>query len=67
MRDPRMACVLPTLRTAALYRLQVELANPSGEVVQAAYPFVLNLSLRRIAPTGTNIQSAVATSSAGGF
>jgi hypothetical protein len=67
MRDPRMACVLPTLKAAATYRVRVELANPKGEMIQASYPFVLNLSLRKIASTGINIQSAIAASSSGGF
>jgi len=35
--------------------------------VQPYYPFLLNFSLRKIAPSGTNVQSAVAASSAGGF
>lgn len=66
-RDPRMACVLPAARTQANYVVRVELANPKGELVQAAYPFLLNISLRKIAPTGTNIQAAIAASGTGGF
>lgn len=67
MRDPRLSCVLPTVRQAPTYRLRVELKKPSTEVTQTSFPFVLNLSLRKIAVSGTNIQSAVAASSAGGF
>ena len=66
-RDPRLACALPTMRTRATYKIRVEFANPSGETVQPYYPFLLNFSLRKIAPSGTNVQSAVAASSAGGF
>ncbi len=63
MRDARLACVMNTPGT---YRLRVEL-NPMSELVQSSYPFLLNLSLRKIAPTGTNIQAAIAASSSGGF
>jgi hypothetical protein len=62
-RDPRMACILTTAQT---YRVRVELVV--GEhVTAAAYPFLLNLSLRTIARTGTNVQSAFATSQAAPF
>ena len=63
MRDARLACVMNAPGT---YRLRVEL-NPASELVQSSYPFLLNLSLRKIAPTGTNIQAAIAASSSGGF
>jgi hypothetical protein len=66
-RDPRMACLLPATGVVASYVVRVELANPKGELVQPAYPFLLNLSLRKIAPTGTNIQSAIAASGSGGL
>lgn len=66
-RDPRLACILPALKSQATYTIRVELANPKGEMVPPAYPFLLNISLRKIAPSGTNIQSAIAASSAGGF
>ena len=66
-RDPRIACALPTTAAQLTYRISVELANPKGEMVQPAYPFLLNISLRKIAKSGTNIQSAIAASSAGGF
>ncbi len=62
-RDPRMACIL---KTAQNYRVRVELIL--GEHVTAeSYPFLLNLSLRKIARTGTNVQSAIATSQAAPF
>jgi hypothetical protein len=35
--------------------------------MQPYYPFMLNVSLRKIAPTGVNIQEAFAWSSSGGF
>ena len=53
-RDPRMACFLPALltRQTPVYRLRVELKAPEGEhMVQPYYPFLLNVSLRRVAST----------------
>lgn len=66
-RDPRLACALPATKGLATYRLRVELANPEDELMQPSYPFLLNVSLRRIAPSGVNIQEAFAWSSSGGF
>jgi hypothetical protein len=66
-RDPRLACVLPATRSQVTYKVRVELMDPKGETAQPSYPFLLNLSLRKIARSGTNIQSAIAASSAGGF
>lgn len=67
-RDPRIACALPVTKGLANYRLRVELvANPEGDVMQESYPFLLNVSLRKIAPSGVNIQEAFAWSSSGGF
>jgi hypothetical protein len=72
-RDPRLACKLPVTshlpatKRQATYKIRVEFSNPTGETVQPYYPFVLNLSLRRIAPSGSNIQAAIAASSSGGF
>lgn len=66
-RDPRLACVLPATAAPVTYTIRVELANPKGELVPPAYPLLLNLSLRKIAKSGTNIQAAIAASSAGGF
>lgn len=66
-RDPRLACAMPAMRSPATYKVRVALANPHGETGQTAYPFLLNISLRKIAKSGTPIQSAIAASSAGGF
>lgn len=66
-RDPRLACVMPMTRTQATYALRVELANPEGEILQPYYPFLLNVSIRGIAPNGVNIQEAFARSGTGGF
>jgi hypothetical protein len=66
-RDPRLACALPVTKGQATYRLRVELVNPEGELTQPFYPFLLNVSLRRIAPSGVNIQEAFAWSGSGGF
>ena len=71
-RDPRLACVLPASGGLLLnYSLIVGL-KPVGEEEPHAmteggggHPFILNVSLRRIAPTGTNIQSAIALSTNG--
>lgn len=59
-RDPRMACYLPplTTRQTPTYRLRVEMKAPEGELGQPYYPFLLNVSLRRIASTGTDISTA---------
>ena len=61
-RDPRLACELPVTKGQVEYTLRVELANPKGEQMQPSYPFLLNVSLRGIAPSGGNIQSAIAQS-----
>jgi len=75
-RDPRMGCVLPATSGQVTYTIRVELAPMGGEehtVVMLSngmpepHPFLLNISLRKIAKSGTNIQSAIAASSAGGF
>lgn len=66
-RDPRLACVIPATKGQAQYTLRVVLANPEGELMQPFYPFLLNVSIRGIAPNGVNIQEAFARSSAGGF
>jgi hypothetical protein len=76
-RDPRLACLLPeVLSEPAKYRLRVVQVSmgeggetgvsckdvsdglTSGDV----YPFLLNVSLRRLAPSGVNIQAAIAQS-----
>lgn len=61
-RDPRLACVLPASKGQVQYTLVVELANLEGETPAPYYPFLLNVSLRGIAPSGSNIQSAIAQS-----
>ncbi len=67
MRDPRMACKLPVTRGQTPYTLRVGLKVPHGERAQEYYAFLLNVSLRNIAPTGVNIQAAVALSGNNGF
>jgi len=71
-RDPRLACVLPATGGPQLtYSVVVGLMRMGGEEPHATagggggHPFILNVSLRRIAPTGTNIQSAIAQSGNG--
>ena len=66
-RDPRLACELPKMRSPASYKVRVVFVEPEDATPGATYPFLLNLSLRKIAPSGTNIQSAFATSGASGF
>lgn len=66
-RDPRLACALPGTSSPVTYRLRVELAPFEGELIRAQYPFLLNVSLRGIATSGTSLQEAFARSSAGGF
>jgi hypothetical protein len=68
MRDPRMSCVLPPTGPPVTYIVVVGLKE-HGEESEAGllYPFLLNVSLRRIAPTGVNLQSAIAQSGAKGF
>ncbi len=74
-RDPRLACLLPTVYSdQAEYRLrvvQVSMGEEEGVSCKQvsdglasgdAYPFLLNFSLRRLAPSGVNIQEAVAQS-----
>lgn len=72
-RDPRLACVLPATGGAQLtYSLVVGMTRQGEEEPHATgagggggHPFILNVSLRRIAPTGANIQSAIAQSTNG--
>jgi hypothetical protein len=69
-RDPRLACALPATGGAPMsYSLIVGLKPPGEEEPHATssgdggeHPFILNVSLRRIAPVGTNIQAAIAQS-----
>jgi hypothetical protein len=70
-RDPRLACVLPAAGEQLSYKLIVGMQQVGEEEPHAmaegggGHPFILNVSLRRIAPTGTNIQSAIAQSTNG--
>jgi hypothetical protein len=59
-RDPRLACMLPNGRPTT-YTLRVGLTG-AGEHDQPFYPFLLNVSLRSIAPQGVNVQEAIARS-----
>jgi hypothetical protein len=58
-----MACVLPgdARGGQTTYKLRVGLLG-TGEEPQPFYPFLLNLSLRLIAPTDVNLQEAIARS-----
>ena len=67
MRDPRLACALPVTKVQTTYKVRVGLKVPEDEGVQEYYPFLLNVSLRRIAPLGVNIQSAIGLSGNNGF
>lgn len=71
MRDPRFACLLPVATRPVLYKIRIELANSTGEMVQTSYPFLLNISMRKVVASGTNIQSTidanVATTRSRGF
>jgi hypothetical protein len=64
MRDPRMACLLPKADRTMPYKIRIELANPTGELVQPSYPFLLNISMRKIVPSGANIQSMIGANAA---
>jgi hypothetical protein len=61
MRDPRLACKLPTTQVQNTYVLRVGLKT-SEEQMQPFYSFSLNVSLRGIAPGGVNIQTAIGQS-----
>jgi hypothetical protein len=65
-RDPRLACVLPSTRWGVLYTLEVGLkVNEEHEAAAAVldeptpHPFLLDVSLRQIAPNGSLIQPAI--------
>ncbi len=65
MRDPRLACVLPYSRLVT-YTIQVGLKPNDGETYEALvtaaakpHPFLLDLSLRKIAVNGTPVLYAV--------
>lgn len=68
--DPRLACVLPVTGTQSTYTVRVSATGPDGACsppslvnpVADTRPFLLNISLRRIAPSGTSIHQATAQS-----
>ena len=68
--DPRMACVIPEKSASATYSIRVSATSPEGACspsalappVASTRPFLLNVSLRRVAPSGTSIHQAVAQS-----
>jgi len=68
-RDPRLVCILPTVRSKPeTYSLRVALADQScadlvypGAPQDRLIPYLLNVSLRRIAPEGP-LATAVALS-----
>lgn len=70
-RDPRLACVLPAAGEQLGYKLIVGMTRMGEEEPHvmaaggAGHPFILNVSLRRIVPSGTNIQAAIAQSTNG--
>ena len=66
-RDPRLACVMPAANAPLTYRVRVALIVSTDHAMAPEYPFLLNLSLRRIARSGTTVQAAVATSQATPF
>lgn len=67
-RDPRLACELPRTGVPATYTLEVGLTESAGgEYFPISYPFVLNVSLRKIAPTGVTLQRAISLSISQGF
>lgn len=61
-RDPRLACVLPAGPADTKYKIEVGLREKEHEESNAQYPFLLNLSLRRLANVGSVVQAAVAKS-----
>lgn len=69
-RDPRLACVLPESQGQRDYAVRVALSDGHDScsdplvagVHGQVHPFLLNLSLRSIAPSGAAVQQAVAQS-----
>jgi hypothetical protein len=70
-RDPRLACVLPPSSVQLVYTITVglepsdhaeEQPHAMSDATPEPHPFLLDVSLRRIAETGTLIQPAVAQS-----
>ena len=68
--DPRMACAIPATGGSATYSIRVSATSPEGACsppalappVATMRPFLLNISLRRAAPSGTSIHQAIAQS-----
>jgi len=69
-RDPRLACVLPTALGQQTYWVRVALSDGEGSckdpnvagIHSSIHPFLLNVSLRRIAGSGIGVQTAGAQS-----
>lgn len=69
-RDPRLACVLPAGTGQQSYTIRVSTSGPEGVCAApsttypstTSHPFLLNVSLRAIAPTGVGLQEAAARS-----
>jgi len=68
-RDPRLACILPSTPGQVTYTVQVGLTvnEEHGDTAMSSsemkpHPLLLDLSLRRIAPSGAQIQLGVAQS-----
>lgn len=69
-RDPRLACALPEISGQATYTIRVSLTGPEGSCTLPSlpisspteHPFLLNVSVRRVARSGVSIQEAVAQS-----
>ena len=68
--DPRLACALPVTGAQSTYAVRISATVADGACsppslsppVATPRPFLLNISLRRIAPSGTSIHQAVAQS-----
>ena len=64
-RDPRLACVIPSTRWSARYTIEVGLklneehAGVAASDSATPRPFLLDLSLRPIAPSGEFVQPAI--------
>jgi len=69
-RDPRLACMLPAAVSQQTYSVRVALSDGQGSckdpnvagIHSSVHPFLLNVSLRRIAGSGIGIQTAGAQS-----
>lgn len=69
-RDPRLACQLPASKVPVTYTVRVSaathgggcMAYPASATLTDARPFLLDLSLRRLPPSGITVQQASALS-----